>query len=213
MGRHVWLSWARADTMAILFVTNDLVQRSPDRFIEGVNRNKQGQPVSPEFCANKIWGESDLPDYETRTLSQKPLPDLFEANGQWIVSGRATDVLCQFNLGDGALHPVTEGVYLRDQITKIQADFSTWIFGNSKQAFLPDKTAKKIPFGVSGQRWNMPDDPKDDDVAVSVAALDGADVWIDPGLFKAIFLSSALGDALVRAGLSKAFRLTRCRVC
>ena len=53
---------------------------------------------------------------------------------------------------------------------------------------------------------------KDDDAAVSRAALTGPDVWVDPLLFKSLFLSGPLGDALAEAGMREAFALLRCRV-
>ena len=49
-------------------------------------------------------------------------------------------------------------------------------------------------------------------MAVSAAALGGPDVWVDPTLFKSVFVSGRLGDALDEAGLRKAFRLYRSRV-
>jgi hypothetical protein len=58
----------------------------------------------------------------------------------------------------------------------------------------------------------LPTIKKDDQLAVSPAAFDGPDVWVDPLLFKSVFLSGALGDALDAAGLRRAFDLFRCRV-
>jgi hypothetical protein len=52
----------------------------------------------------------------------------------------------------------------------------------------------------------------DDQIAVSRAAIGGPDVWVDPTLFRSVFLSGRLGDALDQAGMRKAFLLSRCRV-
>jgi hypothetical protein len=58
----------------------------------------------------------------------------------------------------------------------------------------------------------MPFVHKDDQLAVSRAAMAGPDVWADPTLFKSVFVSERLGKALREAGLARAFRLFRCRV-
>jgi hypothetical protein len=52
----------------------------------------------------------------------------------------------------------------------------------------------------------------DDVIAVSAGALGGADVWIDRTLFKSVFFSRQLGDAVDAAGFRKAFRLYRARL-
>jgi len=53
---------------------------------------------------------------------------------------------------------------------------------------------------------------RDGNVAVSSSALDGADVWLDDGLFKSLFLSGPHGDALEAAGLKEALFMYRARV-
>ncbi|MEV5035164.1 hypothetical protein [Sphingobium sp. LMC3-1-1.1] len=205
MNDIVWVSDMLADSEVSLFVTNDL--RHSDIFLEGINLLKKGAPVQEGACPKRIWGsqEEDAP-----ALSS--VPDLFCANGQYIVSEKAAKILRQFDLGGGALYSVSEGVYQNDNLTRIPGDCFTWIFGNVKTAFLPDETLAKRPFGVAGTRWNMPFVVQDGDIAVSKFSLDGPDVWMDPTLMRAVFLSGQLGQALSDAGIAHAFRLKTCRV-
>ncbi|MGF1551398.1 MAG: hypothetical protein ACFBWO_02705 [Paracoccaceae bacterium] len=56
----------------------------------------------------------------------------------------------------------------------------------------------------------MPWVPADGDIAVSRAALEGPDVWIEEGLRNAFFLSARAGEALGDVDLAGAFMLVRC---
>ena len=205
MSDHVWVSSAINDPSLILPVVTDVSSKQTERAVKGQELNEAGKPVPPELCPNRIWGESA--DAELRKL-----PDLFWAMSQFVVSERAANIIGNCYLGGGALHPVTEGVYQSDNTTRIDGNYFVWIFGNNKDAFLPDDTPKKRPWGVSGQNWKFPFVLKDDDVAVSREALAGPDVWLDVHLIPSIFVSEGLGDAMVAAHLRNAFRLFKCRV-
>jgi hypothetical protein len=210
MSDYVWVSDAVHDTMLKLFVETDVNATDRDRMSEAAHLNNNGQSVPVELCPKKIWADNDAPDYER--MPRDNMPDLFFANRYWIVSERAAGVLRRFDLGGGALHPVTEGVCLEDQVTRVPGEFYTWIQGNIKTGFLPDETPNKSPFGIAGLRWNLPTKLNDEDIAVSTAAIAGPDVWRDTVLMHAVFLSQSLGDALVAAGLKKAFHLYKARV-
>jgi len=60
--------------------------------------------------------------------------------------------------------------------------------------------------------WKLPFVPKDYDMAVTKAALVGPDLWIDPLVRKALFLSDPLAQALKAAKLTRPFGLRKCRV-
>ncbi len=53
---------------------------------------------------------------------------------------------------------------------------------------------------------------KDDVVALSRAANVGPDIWWNPKIFGAFFLSDRLVQALRQVGLDKPFALRRCRI-
>jgi len=200
-----WISNVLADPDLVLLMETDVVAEDAQRAIETLNLLKAGKPVPAEMCPKRIWG-GETAEWINGT------PDLFLANTYPIVSERSAEVLRQFDLGGGALYPVDE-VLQKDRTTPIAGPFFCWVFGNSKSAFAASESPEARPFaGPNSGRWKMPFVHKDDQLAVSAAALGGPDVWVDPTLFKSVFVSGRLGDALDGAGLRRAFRLTRCRV-
>ena len=208
MNQHIWISNFLADSALVVMFNSDIAEKNVEQAIEGLKLLTTGKPVPRDLCPRKVWND--------KGRKERPrLPHLSNINGYPIVSGEAAAVFRRFNLGEGALYPI-EGAFQSDQTTPIEGEYFTWVFGNQKSVFLPNETPDKCPFGVKvdGEyvRWNLPILPEDDGIAVSASALDGADVWVDPLLFKSVFLSGPLGDALDQAGLLKAFRLFRCRV-
>lgn len=206
MPAHIWVSNARADSRLILMVTSDITAADPDRAIEAQRLNDSGMSVPPDMCPQMIWGDTGEPAIGS-------LPDVFYANGYWVVSARMAEVLTRFDLGGGALQPLAGGVVQADRTTRVPGEYFVWIFGNEKRAFLEQHSPKARPMGGAPTRdWcKMPSVMEDDAIAVSTAALAGPDVWVDPQLFKSIFVSGAVGDAL-GPKLRKALRLYRCQV-
>jgi len=181
MNEYVWISDAIPESTLILRVNTDIVASNEDAAIEGQQLNQDGKPVPAELCPKKIWGDGTAPAFKT-------MPDLFWAMSQWIVSKRARDVLVNFDLGGGALNPVSGGVWQSDRSTRVPGDYFCWIFGNAKRAVLPDQSKNLGPPSVPGLWWKLPSRLNDEDVAVSRVALTGPDVWIDKMLFKSLFL-------------------------
>jgi hypothetical protein len=205
MSNHVWISSARQESTLIRSVLTEIESKDKKKEIDGQQLNEKGASVPPELCPKKIWGDGSAQAF-------KEMPDLFWARSQWIVSERAADIMRKFDLGGGALYPVSEGVFQSDGVTPLPGNYFCWIFGNIKKAFMPDLSRHMRCPDVPGLWWSMPWILQDEDVAVSQAALAGPEVWLDKMLFKSVFLSGPLGDALDRADLRKAFRLFKCRV-
>ncbi len=206
MTSPVSVSWLMADVDLILGLKANIAANPETNqlAVDAMGLLKSGQPVPPENYPKKLWGDG-------RKGAVSSLPDLFDANGYYVVSERAKNVIETFDLGAGALYPV--GIYQADQKTPVAGSWYCWAFGNTKQALVAEKSEGLRPFGVSGSIWNMPFPPiRENAVAVNDVALEGPDVWIDPNLFKAVFVSAGLSSALARAGLTKAFRLSGCRL-
>lgn len=205
MTDNVWISSVLTDPDLVLMMETDIVAKDAPKAIEALNLLNAGKSVPAQMCPRTIWPG------ETAKVSDR-LPDLFLANAYPIVSERGAAVLRQFDLGGGSLHAV-ETVLQKDRQTPISGTFYCWIFGNTKTAFSAEQSTGARPFaGPNSGRWKMPFVHKDDELAVSPEAVGGPDVWVDPTLFKSVFLSGRLGEALTNAGLAKAFRLFRCRV-
>jgi hypothetical protein len=207
MSDYVWLSMALDDVTLIGKFHTDIVAQDVDIAIKAGTQIQRGQPVPKAMCPKKIWCDKN-------SSVSKRIPRLIDAEGYWIVTAHAADILKQFDLGGGALYPVSEGIFQKDQVTRVPGDYFCWIFGNVKNAFLEQHSPRAKPMsGADTRDWcKMPFDLADDDIAVSSAAQIGPDVWVDPILFQSLFVSARLGDALEAAGLRKAFRLFRCPV-
>ncbi len=174
-----------------------------ERAIRGSKAFTSALPVAQDDCPRRIWS--------TRAGSLGRLPDVFLVNGYWIVSGEAADLMRRFDLGEGDFFPVE--ILLSDRTTPASGSWFVWSIGNKKTAFLEAHSpAARAMTGVGRSLCLIPTMPKDDDIAVSPAALEGPDIWMDKTLFKSIFVSGPLGEALTAAGLAKAFRLYRCRL-
>lgn len=151
-----------------------------------------------------------MPDFERAK-------DVFFAGAFLAVKGRVAKVLAKFDFGpDGGLVPYT--IYEADEKTPLPGPFYLVNFGSFKDCFLPESSANIEKIGVHPQtgqsHWSLRY-LRDSDIAVSPAALAGADVWMCPGVEGRIFMSNRVVEAL-RSSLGDAdlseFRLHRCRV-
>jgi hypothetical protein len=164
-----------------------------------------GEPLKAECFPSESYGAPDAKDSDYR------LPNLFFAGSFWAISRTVVEVLRQFDLGAGGLYPVN--VLKKDRQTPVGGEWFCINFGNRKETVaVPEFTLREqyIRPGVKG--W-MPKAPvKDGDIAVSRAACPGPDIWIDPKIGGAFFLSGALATALKTAKADKGFFLHKCRV-
>jgi hypothetical protein len=206
--QQVWISdFLRQSELVVMF-NSDIAENNVEGAIQGLNLLTPGSPVPRDLCPRHVWNEKGRKE-------PKRLPHLSMINGYPVISEAAAAVVGKFDLGDGALYRI-DGAFQSDRATPIEGKYFCWVFGNQKHAFQPEESPDKRPFGVKVDgkylRWNLPIIPKDDGLAVSSTAVEGPDVWVDPLLFKSVFLSSRLAEALDQAGLRNAFRLFRCRV-
>ncbi len=204
MNEPVSISWMMGDTTLIKSLTADIVADSATNqlAIDAMRPLRQGLPVLREMCPRVIWGDADQ-----GTVGR--LPHLFDANGYYVVSGSAADILRVFNLGEGALYPVQ--IFQSDKTTAIPGDWHCWIFGNQKRALIPGETTAKRKFGISEDVFSIALPTPDYGVAVAADAVGGADVWCDPTMFKSVFFSSSLSQAC-DAKMAKDFRMARCKM-
>jgi len=162
-----------------------------------------GEPLGPECFPEDIW----VAPHADRGYAK--LPDLFFAGSHWAVSKGAAEVMRQFDLGGGAVYPV--GVFGKDRRTPIGEGWFCLNFGNQKQAFVPELTPKARQ--ISGRQWyQLSPTMKDGGVTVTNVALSGADIWIDPQVVDAFFLSDRLARALKKAKAAREFFLVKCCV-
>ena len=139
-------------------------------------------------------------------------PDIFSAGGVWAVSAACADVLRSADLGQSSLYPTK--LFQHDRKTAIEGEYFCLNFGDTKEVFSRDDSprARTPDYQDPVTYWLLPFDLKDGDIAVTSAALDGPDLWIDPKMKDAFFLSDRLVQALKAAKLTRRFGLRKCRV-
>lgn len=129
-------------------------------------------------------------------------------NGFLCVTEKAASVLRQFDLGSGGLYPLEMVRY--DGVTPVDGFFWALNFGEKKDALVVDESRE---ISGSPKHGYFPEMTlKDDDLALTTQAIQGADIWGDEKLRSGFFISPRLGQALHKAGLAKVFHLMRCRI-
>lgn len=198
----VWISTAPGHASNMRPLRNDIGDESSERLQLIVKRYLAGEPLAPDELPAIIYGAPHAQEKDFR------FPDLFSGYGFWIVSGSAADVLRQFDLGGGGLHPVR--VLKTDRQTPVKGEWFCLNFGNCTQAFSSELSKNVEP--RSAGKWIVRAKLSDEDVTVGSVALNGPDVWIDPNMRDVFFLGEALGQALKKAKADKGFFLKKCRV-
>jgi hypothetical protein len=203
MTDFVWVSTAMTDPRQDRPFTNDIGEGDLQRVAAVQRRLESGSVPPDEDYPSVIWGSKER---GARTFGS--LGDLIKGYGYWVVSERAAEVIRQFDLGGGGLRPVA--VLQKDKITPI-ADHMWFCltFGNTKTCLKPEVSRRIEALG--GGRWIL-EPASDGDITVSSNALGGPDMWVDPTLVRAFFLSGALGSALQKAKCAKGFGLQKCPV-
>jgi hypothetical protein len=140
--------------------------------------------------------------------------DLFVAGRTYAARERLAEVLARFDLGDGGLVPFQ--IYQDDLKTPIEGNFYYINFGARKRTLLPSESknveliAANKATGV--ELWKINAWAEDGDVALSPAALGGADLWVEETVRHELFMSEALAAALRDAKLKTDFGLKECRI-
>lgn len=137
------------------------------------------------------------------------IANFFMVSGFLCTTEKTAAILRQHDLGTGGLYPLE--LLRSDGVTPVDGSFWALNFGAKKNALAMEESRS-----VDGPNWRGNCRPelwiKDDDVAVTRAALDGPDLWGDERVETGFFVSPRLGAALHKAGLAKVFHLLRCQV-
>ena len=174
------------------------------RATENVKQHQSGHTIDPDELPSTFYAR--YPDKK-----QGRLPHLFMANGFWCVSARCAEVLSRFDLGPGGTRPIQ--AFQHDRTTPIEGQYAVLNFGAHKTALVAEASpGARLPMGWEGPMRALKLNHKDNDIAVSISALDGVDLWVDPHLDRALFLSAPLADALRKARVATPWGLKACRV-
>jgi hypothetical protein len=160
-----------------------------------------------------------LPIYAGERMQRfERLPPAFIASA-FLACRPLADVFRQFDLGNGYVVPVQLYRFVKvtpetPEMEVVDVDYHMVSLSQKKQCFLPTESIEIEPYpNESGPdaRWSAIA-PKDDAIAVSAAALKGADLWYDPTLPSKLFLKGHVMTALKKAGYGKVYRYIKCRV-
>jgi hypothetical protein len=202
MSEMVWVSRAIGHASNLRPFRNDVGERDHVRLVEIQKRIERGEPLDASAFPTEIFG---APDARQKDYA---LPDFFFGYGYWIVSSAAAAVLRAFDLGHGELRPVR--VLESDRRTPVGGEWFCLNFGNRKHALAPQQS-QNIRQRAQGL-YKASAVLRDNDLAVSRAALEGPDLWVDEQMWDALFLSEALGTALKKAKADRGFMLLEVRV-
>lgn len=178
-----------------------------DKIAAAHRRHYQGETLErSDFTeAAAVWAEKNF----NRTK------DLFTAGPFYAVKGKLAEVLKDFDLGKGGLIPFT--IYKADLVTPLEGEFFLLNFGGPKNSFLPDESNSErvrtlfVDKQTGQPMWTI--SPRvDDDIALSSAALEGADLWCEKAVIRTLFMSDRLVRAIQAAKVKINFELLRVRI-
>jgi hypothetical protein len=177
-----------------------------EEYLEAVDRSDKGHALDrsrfPEALA--IWSRKCF----------ARVGDYFYANGFVAVKGGLAETLRRFDLGKGGLIPLP--IFQEDLTTPEPGEFFLVNFGARKDSLVPKESTMLrqgyVEPATGRQIWTVGSGVKNGDVALTPAALDGADLWNEERIRSRIFMSDALITAIREAGVKVDFRLALCRI-
>lgn len=199
---EVWVSRAMQGTQLVKNGTADMWESDPEAALDICRRAKKGEPLPAEVFPTKCYN-----DIEGRHVSN--LPPLFEFASFWMVTSEMAHVLRQFNLGKTSLYPVE--LFQRNRRTRVPGDYFILSFGETKHKVDLEQSegVKRLHETIP---WELRSTLENGQVSVSKDALIGPDLWFEDTMWKAIFMSGTLVQALRDAKLTRRIPLRRCRL-
>ena len=174
-------------------------------------RNWQGEPLPREAFTVRVkgWSEKDAETYEVPTMMIRHLPHMVKGYGVFL-SEKAASVFKRFDLGNASLYAVP--FYENDDTTFIETRYDL-NFGNIKRGYRPDKSPKvNEQHGVRDIYYYIYTPSTDFDVVLTSNVLVGPELWVDPLISNAFFVSGALVRAIEVEGMAADFNFKRCRI-
>ncbi len=167
---------------------------TPEKRLEAVNHYQAWHALKPNEIPTKLFfGVSDFSE------KQKTLKDAsIIKNGLAIISERFADLLKDFDLGATQIFEIPLFEY--DQETQRPGKYFLLNVAETKPCFVPEQSTGVRPGKYTAVGlWNL---ISIENLAVLSTAAVGADMWADPVLREAIFMSDRLVKAIRAAKIS-----------
>ncbi|WP_315775376.1 MULTISPECIES: hypothetical protein [unclassified Bradyrhizobium] len=175
-----------------------------DRLDKLMRKHEDGETLTEDERPKRAY-----PRYKDRRIGK--LSDFFRVNAFIVVSSDFAEVLGRFDLGKGGLSNIE--LYQGNRVELVPGAWYFLNLGCQKQTF---RSGRSTGGFVQPDLWPkgklMVSLPKDNQIAVGAAALEGCDLWTDPSLAGALFLSGRLEAALKAAKLTRNVRRARCMI-
>lgn len=178
---------------------------SPKHIFEAHLRHRKGEKLE----------RTDFPEamYVFAEGNWRRCGDLFFAGPFYAVKGKLAEVLKNFDLGEGGL--IEFPIYEADKITQLPGPFYFLNFGAIKDSFVPSKSKKlysRRTIENDGYELWATYKLEDGDIALTGAALEGADLWFERKLEDSIFMSGRLHDAILAAKVKTKFQFAKAQI-
>lgn len=178
---------------------------SPEHIYKAHLRHRKGEKLE----------RTDFPEamYVFAEGNWKRCGDLFFAGTFYAVKGKLAEVLKKFDLGKGGL--IEFPIYEADKTTQLPGPFYFLNFGAVKDSFVPSESKKlysrRTIENDGYERWATYK-LEDGDIALTGAALEGADLWFERKLENKIFMSGRLHDAILAAKVKTKFQFAKAQI-
>ncbi len=209
---YAWMSVAAKNPDFSFAISPREVLDGPEpekvQMLDALRKTESGEPVPDDALPKSLFAWRG-PHDESKPITCK-LPHFSSCGGFWILTAEAASVFRQFDLGGCKLHPIE--IFMEDRQTPLPGQYFLLDFDSWKNVFVPDASpCVKMMRGSTTRR--SPNLLTSDDAAVlSRDALVGADIWWNPHVLAAFFLSDRLIQALKAAKVDKPFTLKRCLI-
>ncbi|WP_095587527.1 hypothetical protein [Actibacterium ureilyticum] len=165
--------------------------------------------ITRRVGAGEVVPKDEMPTkfYHSRNEHfDEKLPGFF-GPVNFLFTPKIIETFNRYDMGNGYFLPVQ--LYQFDRTTPIEQEASILCIGNAKDTVRRDETPRMRPyyddvFSLSGVARE-----EEDFVRTKASALQGADIWADPHIDDAWFMSEGLAKALIKAGLKNTLNIVR----
>ncbi|MEM8787921.1 MAG: DUF1629 domain-containing protein [Pseudomonadota bacterium] len=199
----VWVSTALHEAELMSFHWLEPENPSSEVLQGGARPNLRGESLPAEVFPTALY-------WKAGHKRKRALPMVFEGEGWVIVREDFAEIWRQHDAGAGNIYPVK--LFQNNKKTLIEGSYYCLNFGQAKSVIDVEQSNVTTHKGILVDTHRPEYDAQPGDIVVSAAALGGPDIWVDPSVRGAFFVSEAMRNAFHAAKLDRALHLTPCRL-